>query len=176
MGDGEESFPVTLRVYDLSLGMAKAMSLQLTGKQFDLIPHTGIEVYGVEYFFGGGVQALPPATVEATFGLKPCEVLPLGSTAIPKEVFEDFLQEIAPRFTSETYNLFTHNCNNFSNELAQFLLGEGIPSRIVDMPQVRAPTGFMSHTRRGAHSPGCAAVPAAGIPRHSDGRVAAAHV
>ena len=117
MGDGEESFPVTLRVYDLSLGMAKAMSLQLTGKQFDLIPHTGVEVYGVEYFFGGGVQALPPATVEATFGLKPCEVLPLGSTAIPKEVFEDFLQEIAPRFTSETYNLFTHNCNNFSNVL-----------------------------------------------------------
>ena len=119
---------------------------QLTGKQFDLIPHTGIEVYGVEYFFGGGVQALPPATVEATFGLKPCEVLPLGSTAIPKEVFEDFLKEIAPRFTSETYNLFTHNCNNFSNELAQFLLGEGIPSRIVDMPQVRVPTFVVTST------------------------------
>ena len=92
---------------------------QLVGKQFDLIPHTGVEVYGVEYFFGGGVQALPPATVEATFGLKPCEVLPLGSTAIPKEIFEEFLNEIAPRFTGETYNLFTHNCNNFSNELAQ---------------------------------------------------------
>ena len=82
------------------------------------------------------MQALPPAAVEATFGLAPCEVLPLGSTAIPKEVFEEFLAEIAPRFTGETYNLFTHNCNNFSNELAQFLLGDGIPSRIVDLPQV----------------------------------------
>jgi thioredoxin len=122
----------------LTLSLCVRARAQLTGKQFDLIPHTGIEVYGVEYFFGGGVQALPPATVEATFGMKPCEVLPLGSTALPKEVFEDFLKEIAPRFTSETYNLFTHNCNNFSNELAQFLLGEGIPSRIVDMPQVSA--------------------------------------
>jgi hypothetical protein len=36
--------------------MAKQMSLSLTGKQFDLIPHTGVEVYGIEYFFGGGVQ------------------------------------------------------------------------------------------------------------------------
>ena len=126
---------VRLRVYDLSLGMAKQVSLQLVGKQFDLIPHTGIEVYGTEYFFGGGVQALPPATVEATFGLKPCEVVELGRTAIPKEVFEGFLTEIAPRFTEATYNLFTHNCNNFSDELAQFLLGEGIPGRIVDLPQ-----------------------------------------
>eukprot|EP01043_Picozoa_sp_COSAG02_P012377 COSAG02_NODE_477_length_21523_cov_11.763163_3_plen_106_part_00 len=30
MGD-EESFPVTLRVYDLSLGMAKTMSMQVRG-------------------------------------------------------------------------------------------------------------------------------------------------
>jgi hypothetical protein len=150
---------------------------QLTGKQFDLIPHTGVEVYGVEYFFGGGVQALPPATVEATFGLKPCEVLPLGSTSMPKEVFEDFLKEISPRFTSETYNLFTHNCNNFSNELAEFLLGEGIPSRIVDMPQVRDPSNVLSHTLWcGVHSPDCGAVPPVGIPRHPNGRVAPPNV
>jgi hypothetical protein len=34
-------------VYDISLGMAKQMSLAIVGKQFDIIPHTGIYVYGV---------------------------------------------------------------------------------------------------------------------------------
>ena len=127
--------PVRLRVYDLSMGLARQMSQQLVGQQFDLIPHTGIEVYGIEYFFGGGVQQLPPATVEATFGMKPVEVLELGKTAMPKEVFEEFLAEVSPRFTQATYNLFTHNCNNFTDEVAHFLTGDGIPRRIVDMPQ-----------------------------------------
>jgi hypothetical protein len=134
MGD-EGGHTVKLRVYDLSLGMAKTMSLQLVGEQFDLIPHTGVEVYGVEFFFGGGVQQLSPATVEATFGMKPVEVLELGTTEMPRTVFDEFLQEISPRFSSSTYNLFTHNCNNFTDEVVQFLLGEGIPKRILDLPQ-----------------------------------------
>ena len=36
---------------------AKHLSTERVPVQFDMIPHTGIEVYGVEYFFGGGVQA-----------------------------------------------------------------------------------------------------------------------
>ena len=59
MQDGsadDAATPVRLRVYDLSQGLARQMSAQLVGQQFDLIPHTGVEVYGLEYFFGGGVQ------------------------------------------------------------------------------------------------------------------------
>ena len=32
------------------------------------------------------------------------------------------------------YELFHHNCNNFSHETAQFLVGRGIPQHIVDLP------------------------------------------
>ena len=32
------------------------------------------------------------------------------------------------------YDLFHHNCNNFSHETAQFLVGRGIPQHIVDLP------------------------------------------
>ena len=32
------------------------------------------------------------------------------------------------------YDLFRHNCNNFSHETAQFLVGRGIPQHIVDLP------------------------------------------
>jgi len=46
-------------------------------------------------------------------------------------VFGDFLQDIQHRFTPETYNLLTHNCNHFTNECSMFLLGEPIPDRIL---------------------------------------------
>lgn len=37
-------------------------------------------------------------------------------------------------FRGPTYDLFHHNCNNFSNELAQFLCGTTIPKHILDLP------------------------------------------
>ena len=35
----------------------------------------------------------------------------------------------------ECYHLLEHNCNTFSNELANFLTGNGIPSHITSLPQ-----------------------------------------
>lgn len=37
-------------------------------------------------------------------------------------------------FRGATYDLFKHNCNNFSNDLAQFLCGATIPNYILDLP------------------------------------------
>lgn len=45
-----------------------------------------------------------------------------------------YLQEISPQYTAETYNLLKHNCNNFSNEVAQFLVGATIPEYILNLP------------------------------------------
>ncbi len=48
-------------------------------------------------------------------------------THIPREVLLEYVEELKKIFTPEAYNLFRHNCNNFSNELATFLTGSGIP-------------------------------------------------
>jgi len=53
---------VELYVYDLSQGMAKNLSMGFLGQQFDGIWHTGIVVFGNEYFYGGGVNKMAPAT------------------------------------------------------------------------------------------------------------------
>jgi hypothetical protein len=50
---------VQLVVYDLSRGMATAMSQSILGQQIDGIWHTGIQVFGTEYYFGGGIQMQP---------------------------------------------------------------------------------------------------------------------
>jgi hypothetical protein len=94
-------------------------------------------------------------------------------------------RDIAPRYTTETYDLLTNNCNNFrcplpacpkqppraaphhhlgplsastlmklpltlglgvvSNEAVTFLLGEGIPNHILDLPETvfSSPGGMM---------------------------------
>ena len=46
----------------------------------------------------------------------------------------ELLQDVAPRFTATTYDVFKNNCNNFTDAVAQLVLGEGIPSEIVDLP------------------------------------------
>ncbi|XVF72177.1 hypothetical protein PTKIN_Ptkin12aG0099100 [Pterospermum kingtungense] len=93
--------------------------------------HTGVVVYGNEYYFGGGIQH---ASLGTTPYGKPIRVIDLGVTHVPKDVFEMYLQEISPRYTAETYSLLTHNCNNFSNEVAQFLVGSNIPDYILQLP------------------------------------------
>ena len=43
----------------------------------------------------------------------------------------------------EKYNVFENNCNNFTDECATLLLGNGIPKDIVDLPRefLRTPLG-----------------------------------
>ena len=48
--------------------------------------------------------------------------LKLGKTEIDQEVFEMWLGEMGcSQFRANMYQLFKHNCNNFSEECAQFL-------------------------------------------------------
>jgi proteasome lid subunit RPN8/RPN11 len=52
---------------------------------------------------------------------------------------------VSPQFTAATYNVLKHNCNNFSDECAKFLLGTGIPKDIVNLPNefLSTPMGRM---------------------------------
>jgi len=108
--------------------------------------HTGVVVYGREYYFGGGIQQGQPG--RTPYGT-PIRVEDLGVTHVPREVFEDFLREIGPRYTPATYNLFNHNCNNFSDEAAQFLAGAKLPSYILELPKevMNSPIGALISKR-----------------------------
>jgi hypothetical protein len=122
--------------------MAKQFSPALLGHEIEGIWHTGIVVYGKEFYYGGGIQsALPGNTVAG----KPMRVHDLGVTYIPEQVFLDFLREISHRFTPETYSLLKHNCNNFSNEASLFLTGNPIPDYITGLPEfaLSTPMGMM---------------------------------
>ncbi|KAL0927587.1 hypothetical protein M5K25_001772 [Dendrobium thyrsiflorum] len=127
----EEGQKVKLNIYDLSQGLARQLSVAFLGKSIEAIWHTGIVVYGNEYYFGAGIQHDPVG--RTPYGV-PLRSVELGVTHVPKEIFEDYLEEISSRYTAETYRLLSHNCNNFSNEVAQFLVGTSIPDYILQLP------------------------------------------
>ncbi|XP_042469624.1 desumoylating isopeptidase 1-like [Zingiber officinale] len=138
----EYVFKVKLHIYDLSQGLARQLSTTFLGKAIEAVWHTGLVVYGKEYYFSGGIQQDPAG--KTPYGT-PMRVVDLGETHVPEDVFELYLKEISPRFTAETYNLLTHNCNNFSNEVAQFLVGTTIPDYILQLPDevMNSPMGGM---------------------------------
>ncbi|KAK9829099.1 hypothetical protein WJX72_003889 [[Myrmecia] bisecta] len=135
---------VQLYVYDLSNGLARQLSLALLGKQLEGIWHTAIVIHWpgqtpVEYYYGGGIQRAIAG--QTPFG-HPVQVLDLGRTELPQDLVEEFLQDQASVFSPEAYSLFHHNCNNFTNEFSQFLVGSGIPSHITSLPQEVLATPF----------------------------------
>ena len=136
-----EEQPVKVYIYDLSKGLARSLSRSFLGKQLDGIWHTGIVVYGQEFFFGGmGIEECQPG---GTILGRPDFIHDLGMTQIPFEMFMDYLYDLSTStFRNECYHLFNHNCNNFSNEVAQFLTGKPIPSHITNLPQEVLETPF----------------------------------
>jgi len=138
------------------------MSQSFLGKQIDGVWHTGVVVFGKEFFFGGGIQDDVPG--RTPYGV-PVQRIPLGDSHIPHEVFVEFLQEISSRFSMESCkclalcvlhlcimsmyrasvwanestacmadDLLHNNCNNFSNECSIFLTGAPIPEYIMSLP------------------------------------------
>ncbi|PWY94181.1 thioredoxin [Aspergillus sclerotioniger CBS 115572] len=130
---------VELYVYDLSKGLARMYSLALTGTQIDAIYHTSLVLNGVEYYFGQGIQTAIPGS---THHGQPMEKLHLGKTELPMDVIEEYIQSLAEIYTPESYDLFLHNCNNFTQDLAMFTLGKGIPEHIQNLPQTFLSTPF----------------------------------
>lgn len=120
-------------------GLARTMSMQLLGTQIDAVYHTSIVLDGIEYFFGQGVQTCRAGT---THHGRPMETITLGQTALPLEIVLEYLDSLKEVYTSESYDLFLHNCNNFTNDFAMFLVGKGIPDHITSLPQTVLETPF----------------------------------
>jgi thiol-disulfide isomerase/thioredoxin len=115
------------------------MSRQFLGIQIDAVYHTSIVIDNIEYYFGQGVQT---CRAGATHHGQPMETIKLGRTDLPIEVILEYLESLKEVYTPESYDLFMHNCNNFSNDFAMFLVGKGIPSHITSLPQTVLDTPF----------------------------------
>ena len=130
---------VQLFVYDLTQGLARQLSQQFLGTQIDAVYHTSVVLDGIEYFFGHGIQSC--AAGSSHHG-RPMEVIPMGRTELPIELIVEYMESLRTVYTPESYDLFLHNCNNFSNDFVMFLVGKNIPDHITSLPQTVLNTPF----------------------------------
>jgi len=127
------SYPVQLYIYDLSQGMARSLGPALGLHDLEGVWHTAIVVHNKEIFFGGsGIEHCIPGT---TMLGQPLKTQNLGSTNIDMENLTAYLRTLGQsEFHGGRYDLFKHNCNNFSSYLTKFLGVENIPQHILDLP------------------------------------------
>jgi desumoylating isopeptidase 1 len=73
------------------------------------------------------------------------QVIFMGKTDLPLDVISEYIDSLADIYTAESYDLFLHNCNNFTQDLAMFLVGKDIPETIRTLPQkfLATPIGQM---------------------------------
>ncbi|XP_020803424.1 desumoylating isopeptidase 2 [Drosophila serrata] len=123
--------PVLLNVYDLCNLNDYTIAVGLG------VFHSGIQVYGTEYGFGG--HDLPATT--GIFEMEPCnykgelrdsfrfrQSILLGYTRLSRVEVQRIVDRLGRRqFSGRAYHLVSHNCNHFSIKLADILCGRPIP-------------------------------------------------
>jgi endo-beta-N-acetylglucosaminidase D len=124
---------VQLYRYDISGGMARNLSQAFLGRHVEAIWHTGIVVFGKEYYFDGGVGVVSERAGSTRFG-RPLRVDTLGTTSKQATEFEAWVGRMrSTMFGPNDYNLLQRNCNHFTQEASMFLLGVGIGDDIRNM-------------------------------------------
>lgn len=135
-------YKVIVYQYDLTQGMAKAMSRGLIGKQVDGVWHTGVCVFGKEYYYGGGICVGKPK--KTPYGY-PVKEIDFGYTTKTEADLKAYIKSINNQFTMNTYNILNHNCNHFTDAALYFLVGKHLPDSILKQHEelLNTPMGQM---------------------------------
>ncbi|ETN79159.1 hypothetical protein NECAME_09965 [Necator americanus] len=123
--------PVRLNVYDMYWLNDYASNIGFG------IFHSGIEVYGVEYAYGGHPYAFsgvfensPQDAEELGENFKFKQSIIIGETAITAAGVRELIKSLGQEYRGDRYHLISRNCNHFSAVLAKALTGNDIPTWI----------------------------------------------
>ena len=156
--------PVYLNVYDLTTDLNAWTYWAGVG-----IFHSGVEVYGVEYAFGGheydapGVFATNPR--EAPGAVTWRESVVVGETSLPAAAVQRLVYEMGQEYKGNRYHLLQANCNHFSSDLCRRLTGEPAPAWVNRLAHVAVnlhcllPTGWVPPLQPPTALPGSEVMP-----------------
>lgn len=129
--------PVYMHVYDIFWTNNYTHSLGLG------FYHSGIEVYGHEYGYGGHpfdfsglIQKIPKDEKELGDKFHYKETVFIGYTNLTEKQVQRMLVNLSREWHGSHYNLVLRNCNHFSNHFCELLSGRKVPAwvnRFADM-------------------------------------------
>jgi len=131
----KRALKVILNVYDL------APMNQYTYEFGFGVFHSGVEIAGKEFSFGGhqysssGLFTVEPKNAAGAIFR---EAIEMGETTKSSQEVQAIVDSMASEFYGNTYHLVNKNCNHFSDALCKTLLGKGIPGFVNRMATVGA--------------------------------------
>ncbi|CAE7235041.1 DESI2 [Symbiodinium natans] len=96
--------------------------------------HSGVELYGGEYVFGGGDSSFSGVTVQRPRVPPPgsgwvfYQTVDIAPCRLSRDEALRVIQDIKSEFPASSYDLMARNCNHFADALCQRLCNQGIPS------------------------------------------------
>lgn len=102
--------------------------------QLGMAYHSGVEVYGAEYCFVGSNTEGSGVIVQVPREQPPCgnwvyyQTIVLAPLQKSKVEVQSIVDEFCRDFPACSYDIFSRNCNHFSDAFCQRLCGQSIPS------------------------------------------------
>lgn len=96
--------------------------------------HSGVEVYGVEYAYGGhdyeysGVFATAPRDAPGQVIFR--QSVPMGETDLTQQEVQQLVSRMGNEYKGNRYHLLQRNCNHFASDLCKQLIGRESPQWI----------------------------------------------
>ncbi|CAD5226051.1 unnamed protein product [Bursaphelenchus okinawaensis] len=112
--------------------------------------HSGVEVYGVEYAYGGhqfpfsGIFTNQPQDAEELGeNFKFRESIVVGETDLTEKAVEKLVKSWGEEFRGDRYHLITKNCNHFTANFARELTGKDAPGWVNRLANVSNSIPFL---------------------------------
>jgi len=116
--------------YEIGGPLTNVLSTSVA-KQLPMIPHVGIRVHGVEYFYSDHIECRTVPVMEEMLGDRPQVTIDLGPSLLGKEEVEALVGELEASWDADAYHVFDKNCVHFSDALAEKVSTGGLPQPLL---------------------------------------------
>jgi hypothetical protein len=124
---------VLATIYEIGGPLTGVLSASVA-KQLPLIPHVGIRVNGVEYFYSDHIEFRSVPVMKEMLADCPQVTLDLGPAALDDEGIKRILAELELEWEAKDYHVFDKNCVHFGQVLAQRVCADspdGVPQPLI---------------------------------------------